>query len=155
MKNSEALSIANLRVEGLEEEREIWINICMTTDVEHAIKATNDYTKKIEEALNQPLAMVIKKANFADLNDSVIIDRDPGKKAMIRMRDDDAAGKTLHEKAKSSVHGIALAGYIPVDQEFGKAGDSGQTARFNDVVTKRFADQREDEDKLNSIQWLL
>lgn len=152
LKEAKVIGISDLRIEGLEKERESWKLQCIKAEkIDDVKRATNDYSRKIEEALNQPIAMVLKKANFTDLNDSVIIDRDPGKKAMIRMRDDDAAGKTLHEKAKSSVHGISLAGYIPVDQEFGKAGDSGQTARFNDIVTKRFADQREDEDKLNSM----
>ena len=38
----------------------------------------------------------------------------------------------LNEKDKSSVHSVALAVYIPVDQEFGKAGDED---KLNSMVS--------------------
>lgn len=153
LREAEYFTLASLRVEGLEKERDAWRTVFLEDHDNKArvTEATRLYTKQIEEALNQPLSMVIRKAQFTDLNDSVIFDRDPGKRAMERMRDDNATGKSLHEKAKSSVHGISLAGYIPIDQTFGKAGDDGRASRFNDIVAKRFADQREDIEILNQI----
>ena len=44
--------------------------------------------------------MVLKKENFTDLNDSVIIDRDPGKKAMLRNEGRWCRVEDLNEKDK-------------------------------------------------------
>jgi hypothetical protein len=149
------LNIADIDVEGLEKEKGKWLGICIDGSEEEILRATQEYTKKIEEATNQPWNIVHKKVQFTNLNGMVVIDRDPGRNTMIRMRDGGATGKSLHEKAKSSVHGISLAGYIPFNQVFGKAGDNGQTKRFNDVVKKRFESQKEDEIKLNALVDLL
>lgn len=145
------LNIADLNVEGLESSKETWINICVNGTQEEIELATKKYTIQIEEALNQPIDIILKKSQFTNLNDTIIIDRDPGKQAMERMRDNNATGKSLHEKAKSSIHGNSLAGYIPINQSFSKAGDDGRAERFNRIVLDRFASQKTDIKQLESI----
>lgn len=131
---SDPLNIASLNIEGLEGSKALWMNICINGTQEDIEHATKKYTLEIEEALNQPIDIILKKSQFTNLNDTIIIDRDPGKQAMERMRDNSSTGKSLHEKAKSSIHGNSLAGYIPINQSFSKAGDDGRGERFNRIV---------------------
>lgn len=141
-------TISDLEIAGLEKEREEWRNICLEGDQNEIEIATEKYARKIEDATNQPLATILKKAQMCNLNEMVLIDRDPGSKARDRMKEG-AFGKSLHEKAKSSVHGVSLAGYIPLDQNLSKAGDNGQAERFNSIVKNNFKEQ---EKKLKKLE---
>lgn len=140
----EVLQLGSLEVEGLEKEREKFRatildeNIPLEKYADAVKEATKEYTTSIETALNQPIEVVLQNANVTNINDITIAYRDAGAQATERMKEG-ATGKTLTEKPKSSKHGIALAGYIPIDQSFGKAGDSGQSDRFNKIVDERFA----------------
>lgn len=143
--------LSDLEVTGLEEEKKKWKEICIDGSQEEVEAATKAYVEKIELSVNQPLAMIIKKAQTCSLNEMILIDRDPGKKAMERMRDEGAFGKSLHEKPKSSVHGASLAGYIPIDQNLGKAGDSAQASRFNNIIKNRFKEQEKKDLALSKL----
>ena len=126
-------------------------DIASIEEKEKAIyKATEEYQLKVEKSVNKPIEVILKNAGFANLNDIVIAYRDAGEQALERMKEG-ASGKTLTEKPKSSKYGIALSGYIPINQSFGKAGASGQTERFNDKVKHRFEDQEYSMHELNSI----
>ncbi len=149
-----AIALFDLRIEGLENERAKFIEGVEAygegASLQSVEEATKAYTLAIEESLNQPIEVVLQNANVTQVNDIVIAYRDAGAQATARMKEG-ATGKTLTEKPKSSKHGIALSGYIPIEQSFGKAGDSGQAERFNKIVDERFKKGQKYVDQLDQI----
>ena len=173
--STEGMILSDLRIEGLEKEKTAYLNSIKEAQIyfnEESEKisltdeqklsglaaqynsmveeATKPYVESVESALNQPIEVVLQNANVTHINDMVVAYRDAGAQATARMKEG-ATGKTLTEKPKSSKHGIALSGYIPIEQSFGKAGDSGQAERFNNIVEERFKKGEKYAEQLDEI----
>ncbi len=90
----------------------------------------------IESATHMPFSTLSQYLALASDNDTMLSFRDSGQASLERLKEG-ATGKGFSEKAKSSQYGQSLAGYIPIQQEFSKAGDKGQAAEYNKMVNHR------------------
>ena len=90
----------------------------------------------IEDTTHMPFSTISQYLTLAGDNDTMLSFRDSGPASLKRLKEG-ATGKGFSEKAKSAEYGKALAGYIPIQQEFSKAGEKGQAAEYNKTVHKR------------------
>jgi hypothetical protein len=95
----------------------------------------------LENATHLPIENIKSYLDIVSANDIVVSFRDPGEFSLVRLKNG-ADGKTFTEKGKSSVHGRALAGFIPRNQALSKAGDDGREAAFNKKVEDRLEECR-------------
>ncbi len=90
----------------------------------------------IEDTTHMPFSTISQYLTLVSDNDLVLSFRDSGPASLKRLKEG-ATGKGFSEKAKSAQYGKALAGYIPIQQEFSKAGGKGQAVEYNKTVRKR------------------